>query len=222
MPHGPIPRSRQAEVLPVPLSRIDQAWKPAERWLKRIPQFDLNAARTRLLSGEDRLCLAAITQGNPSCDCCTGILITSVRDRPPFVQKPPKAFRSNDPASRRSLVVHMAEGVNCGLWIDSAVERISGYGIDERCRMLFLLAKRAWRKYAVRFWSPWWKIVGISRDRSIFHSGHSHYKRLNRPGWYRVVEPVEEMTQKHWRTGTMCYSQEPAVRAKIPNGDPFC
>jgi hypothetical protein len=210
MLHGLIPRSRQAEVLPVPQHWIDRLWEHAARWLRHIPQFDLDRAHNRLLSGEDRLWLAVITKGNAFSIPSTGVLITSVRDKPPINQIPsnmPRAFRRQDPADRRSLVVHMAEGKNCGLWIDSAVERISAYGREQGCHMLFLLAKKGWRQFAVRFWSPYWDAVGISRDRTVFHSGHNHYKRLNRPGWYRVVQPVEKMTKKHWKTGTMCYFQ---------------
>jgi hypothetical protein len=162
------------------------------------------------------LWLAVITEGNPYAEACTGVLLTSVRDTPPIHQTPSnmlKAFQRKDPALRRSLVVHLAEGRNCGLWVASAVARISAYGREQGCRMLFVLAKRAWRKYAVRFWSPEWEVVGLSRDRPVplrNPQGRNHSKRLQRVGWYRVVEPVGKMTPQRYENSAKCYFEERA------------
>lgn len=213
----PFPRFRQAEVLPVPQEKIALLWKCAARFLRTIPNYDLDRARVRLLSGQDRLWLAAMTVGKQSSwwykDPYIAAIVTTVSDGQPFKWKPPKLFQRKDPTLRRSLKVHMV-GESPMAWIDSAVERITAYGKEQKCRMLFLSTRQGWRKHATSFWAPDWELVAHTRDRPTKGrggKGPKHYPGWNKVGNYRIMQPLKEMRGQDYNSGTMCYFQEHAA-----------
>jgi hypothetical protein len=209
-----IPRTREAEVVPIPVERVSELWRQAEFLLRKNLHFDREGARARLISGEERMWLAVITKGslewghNPY----LAVIFTSVREKPPFGPKPPFAFREalkgKDPMPSRSLVIHMAEGERCGLWIDSAVARLGAYAREQDCRMLFVRAKKDWKKYAVRFWSPEWDAVGVSRDRPTrLLCPKSDFKRVNR-GLFRLAQPVKPYLYRHMHSRIKAYFED--------------
>lgn len=186
-------------------------WKHAARWLRKIPDYDLNRTRLRLLSGEDTLWLSIQTAGKINSDWgipmpYMGIVLTTVVNKPPTGQR--KAFERKDPALRRSLLVHLA-GASPEAWMASAVERISAYGKEQNCRMLFVKARKRWRQYATHFWAPDWELVAYTRDRPTKPLNKSHYPGWNKVGCYRIMQPLYRKMRdpQDYQSGTMCYFQ---------------
>ena len=195
-------RARQAELLSVPERLALEAWYDASYWLSRVPELDLNAARIRVLKGEDRLWLPILTAGRWPAQVpkrhapCLGVVITRVTEASPMTGQ-----------SLRSLIVHLAEGVLIQLWLPSAVQKLTHYAKDQDCSQLFILARRGWRTYATHFYSREFLRVGYSRDRPTPGKG-SHYPGWNAIGNFRTMEPVEGMTKQDYNSGTMCRFEE--------------
>ena len=107
-----------------------------------------------------------------------------------------KRFRNKSAEELRTLKVHLAAGA-IRLWIDSAVERIAAYGKQQKCRILFLMAQKGWRKMVLRFWSEYWDVIAYCRDRveKKRAAKSEKYRRIRgaqQVGWYRILEPVEK------------------------------
>jgi hypothetical protein len=201
--HGYTPRTRTGEVLPVPVEMIPRVWKKAVCFFAEIPQYDVHRLFSRLLTGQDRLWVATGAEWSLYYHYLATI-VTTITAKPPSTRL---VFKCTDPAGRRSLTVHLA-GIDAGVWIDSAVERITAYGKEQRCRQLFLLAKMPWREYAMRFYSRDWDRVGYSRDRPTKAKGV--FKLRNRVGYYRLVLPVpaEKWKSQLYNMGRICYFKE--------------
>jgi hypothetical protein len=148
---------------------IPKIWQNVAYFFTWIPQYDVEQLHARLLVGRDRLWLVAQTAGVWRLGrdrFYMGVVVTTVTAKPPSTRK---VFRRSDPAQLRSLTVHLAGGRGAGIsgWIDCAVSRISAYGKEQGCRQLFLLAKKSWRQFAMRFYSRDWDTVAYSRDRPV-------------------------------------------------------
>jgi hypothetical protein len=175
-------RVKQAEVLPVDVSLLPQVWKGLQHGVLRRnggTNLDLTRTYTRLLAGVDLLWVAV-----PVGDVWTshppyiGVAITSVSELPPT--------RRKDFAPTRSLTVHLA-AASSGMiarWIDNAVERISEYGREQGCKQIFLLSRRGWRPYVLRFFGKFDATAyGRDRETSVGSKGARY-----RPGhWRRVL-----------------------------------
>jgi hypothetical protein len=202
---GPLaPRRRKGEVLPVPPQMLPKVWKRLTHFFRSIPDFDVDRQYSRLLGGFDQLWLAIRTAGSGfSNSDYIGVLVTTVTNRPPSYRQ---VFNPADRALRRSLTVHMADGLAIEGWIQSAVERITKYGKEQGCRQLFIKARKSWRRFATRFYSrDDWDRVAYSRDRPT----RALYKHTrNRMGYYRVLVPVEEIRKTMYNVGPICYFKE--------------
>lgn len=185
-------------MLPVPPEMIPRVWKNASTFFRSIPDYDLDRLRMRLLVGSDTLWLIVQTAGNPIRHPYMGAITTTVSDKPPNARFP----------IRRSLTVHLAGGEVINGWIKNAVERITAYGREQQCRQLFLVARKGWCEYAMRFFSRDWDTVAYSRDRRT-ESPCRKYKLINRPGFFRVVTPMTG-SNNICRRGTRCYAKEGA------------
>lgn len=169
------------DVLPVPPELVPQVWKSVRRVvLAKIPGYDIERTHARLLVGIDRLWVAYRGRW------LGGVIITSISQRPPSNRN---CFKRKDPELRKSLTIHVA-GENWLLWwLDSAIERISHYAREQKCRQLFLLTRKGWQENVRRFYSREWEAVAIGRDRPT----KSACKRLsfrNTPGYFRRLVPV--------------------------------
>jgi hypothetical protein len=205
---GPLePRVCRGEVLPVPPEMLPKAWPDGRRLMRRVPGYDVQRLYHRLLLGHYKLWLAIRTAGfySQPGSPILGVIVTAVTASPPSTRQ---CFQRADPAARRSLTVHLAEGKALEAWIQSAVERISAYGREQNCRQLFLMARKGWREYVLRFYSPNWDTVAYSRDRPTQAQGI--YRMRNRVGFYRRVIPVREIRRQSYNTGTLCYMKEGA------------
>jgi hypothetical protein len=222
-PKGDFPIEPKAEIFPVPVEMLPKVWPYARPWLAKIPGFDLAGCRNRLLLGQDMLWMAAPFSWPVPCGDekkrlakktgCIGVAITSVTEKPPLPWRGDariplalrrqshlrKRFRNKPAEELRTLKVHLAAGA-IRLWIDSAVERITAYGKQQKCRILFLMAQKGWRKMAIRFWSRDWDLIAYSRDRvekkrpNIRGSDprYLRYWGAQRVGYYRILQPVEK------------------------------
>jgi hypothetical protein len=200
---------RKGEVLPVPPEMAAQLWTHVKTRFESVPDLNIERLYSRLLLGADKLWVAVEPVSVPGEDPFLGVILTTVSDEPPTRQK---VFERLAPANRRSLAVHLAEGRKVYSWIESAVERITEYGKQERCRMLFIKASRAWRRYATRFYSrDDWQVVAFSRDRAT--AAKRVFKRRNTPGFYLVMQPVASCDWKRqlYNNGTRCYFEERVV-----------
>lgn len=200
----------RVEVLPVPVVMVLKIWPDIRRRFEAIPGFDAQRLQSRLLLGADRLWLAADRE------TYLGVIVTTVSNEPPSTEKP---FKRATPEERRSLTVYLADGEDLPLWIDSAVQRITQYGVAQGCRMLFIKARKGWRQYATYFYSrEHWSTVAYSRDRATQAEGV--YKLRNQPDFYRVMKPVEDFKRQLYNTGTMCYFNPALVPKAIAKGVP--
>lgn len=172
----------QGEVLPVPPSALDGHWKPIARFFRRCHNanvtYDVDRLHARLVAGIDMLWIAVVDRKERP---IRGVIVTSITNRSP-------SGRRYFDAHARSLTVHLATGRSIEAWIDSAVERITRYGREQGCKQLFLICRKSWRQYAVRFYDASWEHVGIARDRKGKLAPHRLY---NRVGHFREVVPSQ-------------------------------
>ncbi|HKD03014.1 MAG TPA: hypothetical protein VKB77_11320 [Terriglobales bacterium] len=173
----------EAEVVSVNTQVLPQLWPDLVRGIFHRnggAAVELPILYGRLLLGEDVLWLALY---NRSCHPSpyAGVLITSITEKPPMRGK-------SLPPPGRSLTVHIATGSSIESWIDSAIERISSYGHANGCRQIYVLARKGWRPYALRFYGQF-DVMGYSRDRSTA-KGRNRFQ--NRPGLFRKVELLLE------------------------------
>lgn len=176
---------------------LPNVWGFVRPWLKKNKGVNLADCRYQLLLGRDMLWAAWRTDTKE----CVGAVITSIWQKPP---EKIKNKRLKGQGKKKTLRVHLAGG-KVWWWIDSAVERIARYGHDHKCKLLFLIANAHWRRYSLRFWSPEWDRVAISRDK--VHNcrrgkGPVRCPNRNRVGFYRVFQLVEKMNKQQFNTGT--------------------
>ena len=183
----PVGRKVESEVLPVTLNFLPELWPDLRRSVLRRNgggNVDLIRLYARLVVGIDQLWLAIYTR---ACRVVpyAGVIVTSITSRPPA-----KGF-----APVRSLTVHLVSGSSIESWIDSAVERIGEYGKAQDCRQVFLLARKGWRRYAMRFFGVF-EETAYSWDRPTRRGG----RRLRaRPGHFRRVKVAPEGMDKRNR-----------------------
>ena len=177
-------RKVEGEVLPVPVEAVPRLWKDIAhiiRWPRRgAPHYDLERLHGRLLLGIDQAWLG-VYKRSPRDSPYAGVIVTSITAKPPT---PSKYYRTSDPAAARSLTVHLVSGRSIESWIDSAVERISGYARENGCRKVFVLARCDWRVYAQRFRSHFDQ-MGFSVDRPTGRPGKPKLK--TKIGYFRLV-----------------------------------
>ena len=71
----------------------------------------------------------------------------------------------------------------------SAIERLSAYARQHKCRQLFLLTRKWWHHYARLFYSREWEMTAVGRDRPTASKCRRLAKR-NTPGYFRPMVPV--------------------------------
>jgi len=130
---------QEAEVVLVDVELVPKFWDDISRILHwGGATYDTDSLRPKLLIGTSRVWLAIFTRSkvvNPLC----GVIVTTVTDEAP---KLPNPYRDNRylkdlyDFTARSLLAYFA-GRNRSCWFDSAVERISQYGQEQKCRQLF-------------------------------------------------------------------------------------
>ena len=180
-----------ADVTPVPLDMTERVW-PAARSLIRGPKFgigreyDVDRLHGRLLLGVDRLWIAGFQKVYKGTHPICGLVITSIG--PPPKDRPDQRFKKGLFFKEKSITVHLIAGERLYTWIDDAVEKISAYAQAQGCRQAFILARRRWRRYAIRFY-PRFEKMGLARDR--FEPGCSNMSNgRRRPGHFLLVEPM--------------------------------
>ena len=177
-----------AEVLPVTPERVPDFWRSVYRHLAKIPGYDTKRTRMRLLSGQDRLWISwapDTVRGRPAI-CITGVIITTVADRPPSKRL---VFRQTDPNAQKSLIIHVAHSRGIRDWLDCAIERIGRYAREHGCRQLYIMGHKGSRRHLTRWYSTEWEMVAFSRDRPT----KSTCRRLrfrNRPPYWMPMVPV--------------------------------
>lgn len=194
-----VTRRFRGEVLPVPPAELPGLWKTVvSLFHRRRTPYDVDRLHGRLLLGRDRLWVAVVDDpARP----LRGVIVTSVANRPPTQSKRFQPVRS--------LTVHIANGISIDAWIDSAIERITQYGLGEGCRQLFVQCRKGWHEYAKRFYGRGWETIGIGRDRPT-PGGGSRFR--NRVGHFRILVP----DGPRMRYDSAWYT--PTVRSEVNRG----
>jgi hypothetical protein len=132
-----------------------------------------------------------------------GVILTSVFEKPPYPARQRHMNRwFKGKKDLRTLRVHLAQARNPRYWIENAVERLTQYAKEQKCKHLFVMANVQWRFLAPKFWGPYWDTVAFSRDRVTKHWRHQKpckrnngcFSTTNRVGYYRLLQPVHKMS----------------------------
>jgi hypothetical protein len=189
----------KVEMLPIPAEHVDKFWRGVcLTALRKIPGYDMHRTHQRLLVGLDQLWVACSPYVGSR--VIWGVCITTISERPPSARK---CFQRDDPALMRSLTIHMAGQWYPYKWMDSAIERITAYALEHKCRQLFLSTRKNWQRRINRrfFYAAKWEGVAITRDRPT-KSTCRQFQLRNTPGHYRPMVPVKNFTRHMY--GYMC------------------